>query len=83
LPKLFVEEYFLEPHRHWSRKKYNIIYSEQKGLIPFYYKFSEGIRSGKEFYHDFLTRFYMQVVGYYMRDTLLIRNPRATPWGNI
>jgi hypothetical protein len=53
---------------------YNIIYSEKKGLIPFYYEFSEGTRSGKEFYHDFLTRFYMQVVGYYMRDTLLIRN---------
>jgi hypothetical protein len=53
---------------------YNIIYSEKKGLIPFYYEFTEGTRSGKEFYHDFLTRFYMQVVGYYMRDTLLIRN---------
>ena len=52
---------------------YNIIYSENKGLIPFYYEFTEGIRSGKEFYHDFLTRFYMQVVGYYLQDTLLIR----------
>ncbi|KPA17981.1 hypothetical protein MHK_001796 [Candidatus Magnetomorum sp. HK-1] len=52
---------------------YNIIYSENKGLIPFYYEFTEGTRSGKEFYHDFLTRFYMQVVGYYMRDTFLIR----------
>jgi hypothetical protein len=53
---------------------YNIIYSEQKGLIPFYYEFTEGTRSGKKFYHDFLTRFYMQVVGYYTRDILLIRN---------
>jgi hypothetical protein len=53
---------------------YNIIYSENKGLIPFYYEFTEGTRSGKKFYHDFLTRFYMQVVGYYLRDTLLIRN---------
>jgi hypothetical protein len=53
---------------------YNIIYSENKGLIPFYYEFTEGTRSGKDFYHDFLTRFYMQVVGYYLRDTLLIRN---------
>jgi hypothetical protein len=53
---------------------YNIIYSEQKGLIPFYYEFTEGTRSGKKFYHDFLTRFYMQVVGYYLRDTILIRN---------
>jgi hypothetical protein len=52
---------------------YNIIYSEQKGLIPFYYEFTEGKRSGKEFYHDFLTRFYMQVVGYYTRDISLIR----------
>jgi len=49
-------------------------YSEQKGLIPFYYEFTEGKRSGKKFYHDFLTRFYMQVVGYYLRDILLIRN---------
>ncbi len=40
---------------------YNIIYSEQKGLIPFYYEFTEGTRSGMEFYHDFLTRFYIQV----------------------
>jgi hypothetical protein len=53
---------------------YNIIYSEQKGLIPFYYEFTEGTRSGKKFYHDFLTRFYMQVVGYYLRDILLIRD---------
>jgi len=53
---------------------YNIIYSEKKGLIPFYFEFTEGTRSGKEFYHDFLTRFYMQVVGYYLRDTILIRN---------
>jgi hypothetical protein len=52
---------------------YNIIYSENKGLIPFYYEFTEGTRSGKEFYHDFLTRFYMQVVGYYTRDISLIR----------
>ena len=52
---------------------YNIIYSEKKGLIPFYYEFTEGTRRGKDFYHDFLTRFYMQVVGYYLRDTLLIR----------
>jgi hypothetical protein len=53
---------------------YNIIYSEKKGLIPFYFEFTEGTRSGKEFYHDFLTRFYMQVVGYYLRNTILIRN---------
>ncbi|MCP4111679.1 MAG: hypothetical protein GY749_40180 [Desulfobacteraceae bacterium] len=53
---------------------YNIIYSEQKGLIPFYYEFIEGTRSGKEFYHDFLARFYMQVVGYYTRDITWIRD---------
>jgi len=47
---------------------YNILYSEQKGLIPFYYEFTEGERSGKEFMHDFVTRFYMQLVGYYTRD---------------
>ncbi|MCP4605026.1 MAG: hypothetical protein GY847_31640, partial [Proteobacteria bacterium] len=52
---------------------YNIIYSERKGLIPFYYEFTEGVRSGKEFYYDFLTRFYMQVVGYYTRDIAWIR----------
>ncbi|ETR65941.1 MAG: hypothetical protein OMM_13488 [Candidatus Magnetoglobus multicellularis str. Araruama] len=28
---------------------YNIIYSENKGLIPFYYEFTEGTRSGKNF----------------------------------
>lgn len=52
---------------------YNIIYSEQKGLIPFYYEFTEGMRSGKAFYHDFVTRFYMQVIGYYTRDIAWIR----------
>ncbi|MCP4112771.1 MAG: hypothetical protein GY749_45790 [Desulfobacteraceae bacterium] len=52
---------------------YNVIYSENKGLIPFYYEFTEGIRSGREFYHDFLTRFYMQAVGYYTRDISWIR----------
>jgi predicted ATPase len=39
---------------------YNIIYSENKGLIPFYYEFIEGTRSGKEFFmilsHDFICR---------------------------
>ncbi|MDM8520367.1 hypothetical protein QUF64_09995 [Anaerolineales bacterium HSG6] len=52
---------------------YNILYSEQKGLIPFYYEFTEGERDGKEFYRDFTTRFYMQVVGYYTRDINWIR----------
>ncbi|ETR71545.1 MAG: hypothetical protein OMM_02415 [Candidatus Magnetoglobus multicellularis str. Araruama] len=52
---------------------YNIIYSENMGLIPFYYELTEGTRSGKEFYHDFITRFYMQIVGYYTRDISLIR----------
>lgn len=52
---------------------YNILYSEQQGLIPFYYEFKEGKRRGKAFYHDFLVRFYMQVVGYYLRDVNWIR----------
>ncbi|MDM8532149.1 hypothetical protein QUF63_13335 [Anaerolineales bacterium HSG25] len=52
---------------------YNIVYSEQKGIIPFYYEFSEGRRKGKEFYSDFIIRFYMQVVGYYTRDISWIR----------
>jgi|GEM_PF-1066755 len=47
---------------------YNILYSERKGVIPFYYEFREGARSGQEFYIDFAIRFYMQVVGYYTRD---------------
>ena len=47
---------------------YNILYSEQKGLIPFYYEFREGKRSGREFHIDFTIRFYMQVIGYYTRD---------------
>ena len=53
---------------------YNILYSEQKGLIPFYYEFAEGRRSAREFYVDFTIRFYMQVVGYYTRDIIWIRN---------
>ncbi len=53
---------------------YNILYSEQKGLIPFYYEFSEGRRTGQEFYIDFAIRFYMQVVGYYTRDITWNRN---------
>jgi hypothetical protein len=56
---------------------YNILYSEHKGLIPFYYEFVEGERSGKKFYHDFVTRFYMQVVGYYVRDVTWIRDAVA------
>jgi len=47
---------------------YNIIYSEKKGLIPFYYEFSEGMRTGKEFFEDFICRFYLQIAGYYTRD---------------
>ncbi|ETR66133.1 MAG: hypothetical protein OMM_05787 [Candidatus Magnetoglobus multicellularis str. Araruama] len=52
---------------------YNIIYSEQKGLIPFYYEFSEGMRTGKEFFEDFVCRFYLQAAGYYTRDSSLNR----------
>lgn len=52
---------------------YNILYSEQKGLIPFYYEFGEGRRSGKEFFHDFTLRFYLQAIGYYTRDISWIR----------
>ncbi len=52
---------------------YNILYSEQKGLIPFYYEFREGTRSGKEFYQDFTLRFYLQAIGYYTRDIAWIR----------
>ncbi len=52
---------------------YNIVYSEQKGLIPFYYEFGEGRRSGKEFYQDFTLRFYLQAIGYYTRDINWIR----------
>ncbi len=53
---------------------YNILYSEQKGLIPFYYEFTEGERSGREFCEDFVTRFYMQVIGYYTGDVVWIRD---------
>jgi len=52
---------------------YNILYSEHKGVIPFYYEFREGERSGQEFYTDFAIRFYMQVIGYYTRDITWIR----------
>ncbi len=52
---------------------YNIIYSEHNGLIPFYYEFTEGERSGKEFYQDFVFRFYLQVIGYYSRDITWVR----------
>lgn len=52
---------------------YNILYSEHRGLIPFYYEFREGRRSGKEFYQDFTLRFYLQAIGYYTRDTTWIR----------
>lgn len=52
---------------------YNVIYSEHKGLIPFYYEFGEGQRSGKEFYQDFTLRFYLQAIGYYTRDITWIQ----------
>ncbi len=52
---------------------YNILYSEQKGLIPFYYEFGEGRRSGKEFYQDFTLRFYLQAIGFLIRDITWIR----------
>ncbi len=52
---------------------YNIIYSEHKGLIPFYYEFTEGMRTGKEFFEDFIGRFYLQVIGYYTKDITLNR----------
>ncbi len=56
---------------------YNILHSEHKGLIPFYYEFREGDRSSKEFYRDFVVRFYMQLVGYYTRDVRWIREAVA------
>ena len=52
---------------------YNIIYSENKGVIPFYYEFSEGMRTGKKFFEDFICRFYLQLAGYYTRDYTLNR----------
>ncbi|MCP4348707.1 MAG: hypothetical protein GY795_24780 [Desulfobacterales bacterium] len=52
---------------------YNIIYSEHKGVIPFYYEFTEGTRSGKDFFEDFISRFYLQVIGYYTKDITLNR----------
>lgn len=52
---------------------YNILYSEQKGIIPFYYEFTEGKRTAKDFYADFVARFYMQLIGYYTRDIQWIR----------
>src|SRR6056297_2489215 len=52
---------------------YNLIYSENQGLIPFYYEFKEGEITAKEFAEDFITKFYMQVVGYYTRDINWIR----------
>jgi len=52
---------------------YNIIYSENKGLIPFYYEFYEGSRTAKKFFEDFICRFYLQVAGYYTRDITLNR----------
>ncbi|MCP4106978.1 MAG: hypothetical protein GY749_15810 [Desulfobacteraceae bacterium] len=51
-----------------TERLYNILYSEQKGLIPFYYEFTEGEQSGREFLTDFTIAFYMQVIGYYTRD---------------
>ncbi len=56
---------------------YNILHSEHKGLLPFYYEFREGDRRSKEFYLDFVARFYMQVVGYYTRDVRWIREAIA------
>jgi hypothetical protein len=53
---------------------YNILHSEHSSLIPFYYEFIEGERSDKKFYHDFVTRFFMQVVGYYLHDVAWIRD---------
>ncbi len=47
---------------------YNIVFSERKDLIPFYYEFTEGKRSGREFFEDFVCRFYLQVAGYYTGD---------------
>lgn len=52
---------------------YNVLYSEHNGLIPFYYEFREGERSAKDFYLDFIIRFYMQVFGYYTRNVEIIR----------
>lgn len=52
---------------------YNIIYSENDGLIPFYYEFKEGKITAKDFAEGFVTKFYMQVIGYYTRDIKWIR----------
>ncbi len=47
---------------------YNILYSERKGVIPFYYEFAEGEQNAREFLTDFTISFYMQIIGYYTRD---------------
>lgn len=53
---------------------FNIIYSEHDLLIPFFYEFKEGKTTAREFAEDFITRFYMQVIGYYTRDINWIRD---------
>lgn len=53
---------------------FNVIYSENDGLIPFFYEFQEGRTTAREFAEDFITRFYMQVIGYYTRDIGWIRD---------
>lgn len=54
---------------------YNIRYSEHAGIVPFYYEFREGQRDGKDFYRDFVIRFYMQLVsGFHITDFTFMLN---------
>jgi len=57
---------------------YNVLYSENNGIIPFYYEFREGRISAKWFAEGFVLKFYMQVVGYYTRDISWVRNSMGT-----
>jgi predicted AAA+ superfamily ATPase len=52
---------------------YNILWTENDNLIPFYYEFPENEINARDFAEDFFVKFYIQTIAFLQRNAHLIR----------
>jgi predicted AAA+ superfamily ATPase len=52
---------------------YNILWTENDNLIPFYYEFPENEITARDFAEDFFVKFYLQAIAFLKREVDLIR----------
>jgi predicted AAA+ superfamily ATPase len=52
---------------------YNILWTENDNLIPFYYEFPENEINARDFAEDFFVKFYLQAIAFLKREVYLIR----------